>query len=573
MHCSRRDPRVFVPVGVDETFCGDVLLEGSLQWLLGRGIGIARGVAELQDGHTVALVTNFRQEAQHLTKGTAVGHAEELPDSAAIAGTSENLSSWPPKTTPPLKFNIDPTLPTPQRRQLGDLLAEFNECFSTSSKVRQTTVAKHRIVTEDNALPVHRSPYRVLVKRKEVIQKQVQEMLDDDIVQPSSSPWASPVVLVKKKDRTLRFCVDYRRLNALTKKDVYPLPRIDDTLDRLRHARYFSSMDLKTGYWQIEVDERDREKTAFVTPDGLYEFKVMPFGLSTAPAMFQRVMDTVLSGLKWQSCLVYLDDAAVFASDFDEHLRRLSSRATGNPECRTEAVKMSVRLRRPDETPPHEEKRSRRRLEDQTSASHLATPWPPGRPRTAKRPSTSCTGLRWRNQPRPNPSQLPAQIPQPFLPYKNGLGTSIENPMGSARPPSSGGSRPQPSYGKPESCPDQLLVGGVVAEDRALGPFPEHTPVPPVPAPRSTTAAPSASTTTSDAAMNELEEYLANNPATPDATDGPDFFVDGAAAEDPTLGLFPEHVPVPPRPPVRRLRHYPRPPPPVTRRWATWMSS
>ncbi|KAK8771367.1 hypothetical protein V5799_025390 [Amblyomma americanum] len=150
-------------------------------------------------------------------------------------------------------------------------------------------------------------------------------MVRDDIIQPSKSPWASPVVLVKKKDGTLRFCVDYRRLNKITKKDVYPLPRIDDELDRLCNAKYFSSMDLKSGYWQIEVVEKDREKTAFITPDGLYEFKVMPFGLCSAPATFQRVMDTVLAGLKWQTCLVYLDDVVVFAANFDNHLRRLAT--------------------------------------------------------------------------------------------------------------------------------------------------------------------------------------------------------------------------------------------------------
>ena len=114
-------------------------------------------------------------------------------------------------------------------------------------------------------------------------------------------------------------------MNAVTKKDVYPLPRIDDTIDRLQGASYFSSIDLASGYWQIEVDEKDREKTAFITPDGLYEFQVMPFGLCNAPATFQRMMDLVLADLKWTTCLVYLDDVIVFSTTFSQHLERLES--------------------------------------------------------------------------------------------------------------------------------------------------------------------------------------------------------------------------------------------------------
>ena len=148
-------------------------------------------------------------------------------------------------------------------------------------------------------------------------------MLANNIIQPSHSPWAAPVVLVGKRDGGLRFCVDYRKLNDLTRKDAYPLPRIDDALDSLNKACWFSTLDLASGYWQVELDPRDKHKTAFTTRQGLFEFDVLSFGLCNSPSTFQRLMDLVLADGQWTTCLVYLDDIIIFGRTFQEHLGRL----------------------------------------------------------------------------------------------------------------------------------------------------------------------------------------------------------------------------------------------------------
>ena len=150
-------------------------------------------------------------------------------------------------------------------------------------------------------------------------------MLKQGIIRPSTSPWASPVVLVKKRDGSTRFCVDYRKLNDLTLKDAYPLPRPDDLIDSLADAKWFSTMDLSSGYWQVEMEPESRAKTAFATSrNGIFEFNVMPFGLANAPSTFERLMDSVLKNLAWEECLVYLDDIISFGTTFEQELTRLT---------------------------------------------------------------------------------------------------------------------------------------------------------------------------------------------------------------------------------------------------------
>ena len=160
----------------------------------------------------------------------------------------------------------------------------------------------------------------------EEVRENLQDMLDGGAISPSKSPWCNAIVLVHKKDGTLRFCIDFQRLNARTKKDSFPLPRMQETMESMVGAQFFSSMDLKSGFWLVRMSEKSRQYTAFTMGSlGVYEFLRMPYGLSNAPAMFQRLMQNCLGELNLTYALVYLDDMIVYSKTEEDHLRRLQA--------------------------------------------------------------------------------------------------------------------------------------------------------------------------------------------------------------------------------------------------------
>ena len=210
-----------------------------------------------------------------------------------------------------------------QQKQLIDLLASHQAAFSIDdSDFGETDLVTHSIPTK-NTRPIKQRFRRIPPNLYQEVRDHLTTLLRKDVIRESHSPWASPIVLVRKKCGGLRMCVDYRKLNAFTESDAYPLPRIEESLDALQGAKYFSTIDLASGYWQIKMSEDDRPKTAFTTPMGLYEFNRMPFGLGNAPATFQRFMERCFRDDIYESVLIYLDDIIIFSKDFSSHLDRL----------------------------------------------------------------------------------------------------------------------------------------------------------------------------------------------------------------------------------------------------------
>ncbi|XP_058888002.1 uncharacterized protein LOC131738165 isoform X1 [Acipenser ruthenus] len=226
-----------------------------------------------------------------------------------------------PETPSTRAISMGEQLVPDQQRELRKLIEEFSDVFSDVPG--RTNLVEYDIISPPG-VTVRERPYRIPESRRSGVRKEVRDMLELGVIEPSRSEWCSPIVIVAKKDGTNRFCVDFRKVNAIAKFDAYPMPRVDELLDRLGKARFISTLDLTKGYWQIPLTRSSREKTAFSTPEGLFHFKTMPFGLHGAPAAFQRLMDQVLRP-HHEYAAAYIDDVVIYSSTWREHLARVAA--------------------------------------------------------------------------------------------------------------------------------------------------------------------------------------------------------------------------------------------------------
>lgn len=311
---------------------------GEREWQLPPDLIIPTSLLPLGNGTVQVPVVNVGNQDRWLRPRTTLGqlhmvgvqpvttslHFQEEEDTQ---GTSVLIRAME-ATTSPLPGLADlawPSLTDFQQQQAKSLLQKYSTAFSSGEgDLGCTSLIEHEIHLLDEA-PVRQRYRRLPPSQYEAVKAHIQGLLDQGVVKQSSSPYSSPIVVVQKKDGSIRLCVDYRQLNAKTRKDAFPLPRIEESLDALTGASLFSTLDLASGYNQVSVMEKDRAKTAFCTPFGLFEFQRMPFGLCNAPGTFQRLMERIFGDQRFHSLLLYLDDVVVFSCTFEQHLERLET--------------------------------------------------------------------------------------------------------------------------------------------------------------------------------------------------------------------------------------------------------
>ena len=309
---------------------GDLMMEPVIDGQKERKFMIARTVSRPTEGKCVVRVFNPADQSVQIKRGESLAQMERVEmltenDCPTVRKIMVDEVQMLPSHVQELfdetckRESLSPKV----SKGLQDLLRKYDDLFARDSgDLGRTTLVQHSINTGD-AKPIRQPPRRVPIALQPELEKEVKNMLEKGVIEPGTSPWSSPVVLVRKKDGTVRFCVDYRQLNAVTQFDAYPLPRIDETLEALGGAKFFSTLDLLSGYWQVGLTDDARLKSAFTVRGGLYLWNVMPFGLSNAPGTFERLMETVLQGLHWNACLVYLDDIVIFGRTEEELLQRM----------------------------------------------------------------------------------------------------------------------------------------------------------------------------------------------------------------------------------------------------------
>ena len=313
------------------------LLEGKPQFTTGffeispalrenKPLLLAKMVAHTTGVEVPLRFINPSDEPQHLYRGQVAACCEEalVDESSPIEDYVDADGRQVPPHIAPLLESCQERLAPEQMIIVRDLLCKYENAFAKSDEdLGETDLEMHRIDTGD-AKPIKIPPRRMPFARKAAVREEVHKLKKMNVIEDSMSPWAAPIVLVKKKDGIrYRFCLDYRELNKVTKKDSYPLPRIDDSLDQLQGSVIFSCLDLNSGYFQCLVHPDDREKTAFVTQDGLFQFRTLPQGVVNGVANFSRLMDKVFAGLSQEILLVYIDDIITLGRSFEDHVRNL----------------------------------------------------------------------------------------------------------------------------------------------------------------------------------------------------------------------------------------------------------
>ena len=287
----------------------------------------ARCVATQNKGNAHIQVVNPTQEPINIPRNLTIGLASPVNrrNVLSLQETRNFHKHQSPKK--PINFDLSNSdLTVEQKRQLQTLLNNFRDVFAAdSSELGRTNVYKHDIELVDGAPPVRSRPYRTSPAMQKEIDRQIEQMLRDRIIEPSNSEFSSPVVLAKKKDNEYRFCVDYRKLNAVTKVMSHPVPLFTDVVDLIgnEQASYFSVLDAASGFWQVPLTDKAKKLSAFVTQSGQYSWTVTPFGLINSPASFSLVMSSVLRGLNYRVALCYVDDVIIFSRTFEDHLRHL----------------------------------------------------------------------------------------------------------------------------------------------------------------------------------------------------------------------------------------------------------